>query len=63
MKELVISEIVRQMLPYLDNAQLERLMEVLQHCLWSVEVADIPDGVKLEWRAVVRRLLGIMSLR
>ena len=59
MKELVISEIVRQMLPYLDNAQVERLMEVLQHCLWSVEVADIPDGVKLECRESNADLLGM----
>lgn len=38
MKEQIISEITRQMLPYLDNAQMEQLMETLQHCLWAVEI-------------------------
>lgn len=40
MKEQIISEITRQMLPYLDNAQLEHLLETLQHCLWAVEVIE-----------------------
>lgn len=44
MKEQIISEITRQMLPYLDNAQLEHLLETLQHCLWSVEVIEKPEG-------------------
>lgn len=38
MKEQIISEITRQMLKYLDNAQMEPLMETLQHCLWAVEI-------------------------
>ena len=44
MKEQIISEITRQMLPYLDNAQLEHLLETLQHCLWEVEVIEKPEG-------------------
>lgn len=44
MKEQIISEITRQMLPYLDNAQLEHLLETLQHCLWAVEVIEKPEG-------------------
>lgn len=46
MKEQIISEITRQMLPYLDNAQIERLLETLQHCLWSVEVNLLPEFVE-----------------
>ena len=38
MKEQIISEITRQMLPYLDNAQMDQLVKVLQHCLWNVEI-------------------------
>ena len=38
MKEQIISEITRQMLPYLDNAQLEHLLETLQHCLWKLKL-------------------------
>lgn len=44
MKEQIISEITRQMLPYLDNAQMEHLMEVLQHCLWTVEITETAEG-------------------
>lgn len=38
MKNEIISEITRKMLPYLDNAQMERLQDVLVHCLWSVQI-------------------------
>lgn len=34
MKEQLTTEITRQMLPYLDNAQMEQLQEVLSHCFW-----------------------------
>ena len=43
MKNEIISEITRNMLPYLDNAQMEQLQEVLKHCLWRVEVTPNPD--------------------
>lgn len=43
MKNEIISEITRNMLPYLDNAQMEQLQEVLKHCLWRVEVKPNPD--------------------
>ena len=36
MKNQLISEITRQMIPYLDNAQMEQLQNVLQHALWNV---------------------------
>jgi hypothetical protein len=48
MKEQIISEITRQMLPYLDNAQMEHLMETLQHCLWSVDITESTEGMKPE---------------
>lgn len=41
MKSKLISEISRQMLPYLDNAQLQQLQYVLQNCLWNVTVSDM----------------------
>lgn len=47
MKEKLIAEITRNMLPYLDNAQLERLQETLQYCFWNVEVtAGEENGIK-----------------
>ena len=38
MKNQLITEITRQMLPYLDNAQIEQLQDVLQYCLWNVQI-------------------------
>ena len=45
MKNQLISEITRQMLPHLDNAQMEHLLEVLRHTLWSVQVIAGEDGI------------------
>ena len=39
MKEQLITEITRQMLPYLDNYQMEQLQETLAHCFWGVQVS------------------------
>lgn len=47
MKDQLISEVARQMLPYLDNAQMEHLQEVLQHCLWNAQITIGDDG---EWQ-------------
>ena len=44
MKNRLIAEITRKMLPYLDNAQMEQLQDVLQHCLWGIQVTENPDA-------------------
>ncbi len=46
MKNQLISEITRQMIPFLDNAQMEHLQDVLQHCFWDVDVIPNTDGVQ-----------------
>ena len=38
MKQNLIMDIVQGMLPYLNNAQTQRLQEVLQHTLFDYEV-------------------------
>ena len=38
MKEKLINDIARKMLPYLDNAQLAKLEEVLKHSLYGFEI-------------------------
>ena len=38
MKELLIADITREMLPFLNNAQMLKLQEVLNHCFWEVKV-------------------------
>lgn len=46
MKNQLISEITRQMIPYLDNAQMEQLQNVLQHTLWNVQITSNEDGAQ-----------------
>ena len=46
MKEQLTTEITRQMLPYLDNAQMEQLQEVLSHCFCGVQITSDPDAVQ-----------------
>lgn len=43
MKEMLIADITREMLPYLNNAQMLKLQEVLGHCFWHVEVLKNDD--------------------
>lgn len=40
MKQKLINDVVQGMLPYLNNAQAERLQEVLHHTLWQYEICD-----------------------
>lgn len=47
MKEELITQILRKMLPYVDNAQLEKLREVLQHSFFGLDIA-YADGTKKE---------------
>ena len=46
MKNEIISEISRKMLPYLDNAQMERLQDVLVHCLWGVQIQATDENIE-----------------
>ena len=39
MKQRIMKEIVQQMLPHLDNAQLQKLQEVLEHSLYNCEIS------------------------
>ena len=58
MKNQLISEIKRQMIPYLDNSQMEQLQEVLHHTLWNVQVtAD--DGIQHPNRETNNELLDM----
>ena len=59
MKNQIIAEITRQMLPYLDNAQMEHLQEVLRHTLWSVQVIAGEGGILPPDRETNAELLNI----
>ena len=59
MKNQLISEITRQMIPYLDNAQMEQLQEVLKHCFWNVQVTVNEDGIQQPDRETNAELLDM----
>ena len=43
MKQKLINDVLQEMLPFLNNAQTERLQNVLQHTLWSYDVNKKTD--------------------
>ena len=44
MKQNLITDVVQAMLPFLNNAQTERLQEVLQHTLFDYEVTKFENN-------------------
>jgi site-specific recombinase XerD len=40
MKDAIINQVLQEMLPYLDNAQMKRLQTVLNHVLWNCSVEE-----------------------
>lgn len=59
MKNQLISEITRQMIPYLDNAQMEHLQEVLQHTFWNVQITANENGIQPPNRETNAELLDM----
>ena len=43
MKQKIVAAVVQGMLPYLNNAQVEKLQEVLLHVLWDYDISP-SDG-------------------
>lgn len=70
MKQQIISEVVQQMLPHLDNAQMQQLRKVLENALFGCEITaqtekkdtdDNPrkvaiwlNGKQLKWAILVK---------
>lgn len=48
MKEDVTKEIVQEMLPFLNNAQIEKLQDVLKHKLWKYEINQKDEDVSID---------------
>lgn len=46
MKQNLITDVVQGMLPYLNNAQTEKLQEVLQHTLFSYKVTKVENNTE-----------------
>lgn len=53
MKQNLITDIVQAMLPFLNNAQTERLQEVLQHTLFDYEVTKIENEKEISEQNLV----------
>ena len=45
MKDAKIKEVLQEMLPYLDNAQMEQLQRALQRTFWNCSIEETPDEV------------------
>ena len=58
MKQNLIMDIVQGMLPYLNNAQTQRLQEVLQHTLFDYEVAKTESDEGLSEQNLVELFLS-----
>lgn len=58
MKQNLITEVVQGMLPYLNNAQTEKLQEVLAHALFSYEVAKTDKDENVSEQNLVELFLA-----
>ena len=58
MKQNLITDIVQDMLPFLNNAQTERLQEVLQHTLFDYEVTKIENVKEISEQNLVESFLS-----
>ena len=58
MKQNLITEVVQGMLPYLNNAQAEKLQEVLVHALFSYEVTKNDKDVNISEQNLVDLFLA-----
>ena len=58
MKQNLITEVVQGMLPYLNNAQTEKLQEVLAHALFSYEVTKTDKDANISEQNLVELFLA-----
>ena len=58
MKQNLITDVVQTMLPFLNNAQAERLQEVLQHTLFDYEVTKVEQNKEISEQNLVDSFLS-----
>ena len=58
MKQNLITDVVQAMLPFLNNAQTERLQEVLQHTLFDYEVTKIENEKEISEQNYIELFLS-----
>ena len=57
MKQNLITDVIQGMLPYLNNAQMEHLQEVLQHTLFEYEVTKKEVNKEISEQNLIEKLL------
>lgn len=62
MKQNLITDIVQGMLPYLSNAQTEKLHEVLQHTLFNYDVALAEKSKEISGKNLVESFLSAKKI-
>ena len=58
MKQNLINEVIQGMLPFLNNGQMERLQEVLQHTLFNYKVVENDSNKELSEQNLVELFLA-----
>lgn len=58
MKQNLINEVIQGMLPFLNNGQMERLQEVLQHTLFNYKVVENDSNTELSEQNLVELFLA-----
>ena len=58
MKQNLMNEVIQGMLPFLNNAQMERLQEVLQHTLFNYKVVESSSNKELTEQNLVELFLA-----
>ena len=58
MKQNLMNEVIQGMLPFLNNGQMERLQEVLQHTLFNYKVVENDSNMELSEQNLVELFLA-----
>lgn len=58
MKQHLINDVIQGMIPYLDNAQAEKLQEVLQHTLFNYKVVENKGNEEISEKNLVELFLS-----
>ena len=58
MKQNLMNEVIQGMLPFLNNRQMERLQEVLQHTLFNYKVVENDSNKELSEQNLVELFLA-----
>lgn len=58
MKQHLINDVIQGMIPYLDNAQAEKLQEVLQHTLFNYKVVENKENEEISEQNLVELFLS-----